>query len=68
MLSVDPPDGRRRLGRPLKILLDGVETGLLRPNNISKYTVKQNTVMYLHQRATFFGWLERSSGNFIRRL
>jgi len=26
------PNGRRRLGRPLMRLLDGAETGLLRPN------------------------------------
>jgi len=26
------PNGRRRLGRPLKILLDGAERGLSRPD------------------------------------
>jgi len=27
------PNGRRRIGRPLKRLLDGAETGLSRPNS-----------------------------------
>jgi len=32
MLKYERPNGRRRLGRPLKRLLDEADTGLSRPN------------------------------------
>jgi hypothetical protein len=60
---VDLPDGSRRLGRPLRIPLDEAATGLFELKYISKFADKQNTVMYLHQLATFFGSLEHSSSS-----